>query len=84
MDKVAGEGEARHVARPKAPEGVDLALMATAQLPGPPPLPPSMPLRLRLTPFFKKLGRKLRHPIGRWAAVLLALAGIGALVAAVM
>jgi predicted component of type VI protein secretion system len=84
VEKAAGEGEARHLARPKAPQGVDLALIGKAELPGPPPLPPRAPLRLRLTPLFKKLGSKLRHPLGRWAAVLLALAGIGALVVAVM
>ena len=67
----------RQVARPKAPEGAEA--VAKVELPGPPPLPPRAPLRLRLTPFLRKLGRKLRNPLGRWAALLLALGGLGAI-----
>jgi predicted component of type VI protein secretion system len=70
----------RHVIRPKAPEGADST--ARSEFPGPPPLPPRAPLRLRFTPFFRKLGRKLRNPLGRWAALLLALGGLGALAVA--
>ena len=70
----------RHVDRPKAPEGAEA--VAKVELPGPPPLPPRAPLRLRFTPFLKKLGRKLRNPLGRWAALLLALGGLGALAVA--
>ena len=70
----------RHVIRPKAPEGAEAT--AGVELPGPPPLPPRAPLRLRVTPFLRKLGRKLRNPLGRWAALLLTLGGLGALAVA--
>ena len=60
----------RVVARPKAPDGVDAETLAKVQLPGPPPLPPKRPARLWLAPFLKKLGRQLRRPLGRWAAML--------------
>ena len=78
--KADGDRDRRPAARPKAPEGVDAAALATATMPGPPPLPPRAPLRLRVTPFLRKLGRKLRNPLGRWAALLLALGSIAALI----
>jgi pSer/pThr/pTyr-binding forkhead associated (FHA) protein len=68
------------VARPKAPEGADPTAAPKVELPGPPPLPPKRPARLWLAPFLKKLGRQLRKPLGRWAAILPALGGFAAVV----
>lgn len=60
----------RHaVARPKAPEGADNGAAAKAEPPGPPPRPPRKPARLWLAPFLKRLGRRLRRPLGGRAAV---------------
>lgn len=73
------DGEQRPVVRPKTPEGADPSIAAKVDPPGPPPLPPRPPLRLRFTPFLKRLGRKLRNPLSRWAALLLAFGMIGAL-----
>ena len=64
--------------RPKAPEGADESVMAKVELPGPPPLPPKRPARLWLAPFLRKLGRQLRRPLGRWAAILPVLGAFGA------
>ena len=81
----AATGEDRRpVERPKVPEGTDATVAARADLPGPPPPPPRAPLRLRITPFLKRLSRGLKHPLGKWAAVLIALAGLGALAAALV
>ena len=63
----------RAVARPKAPEGADAGAAGRVEMPGPPPLPPKRPARLWLAPFLRKLGRQLRKPLGRWAAILPAL-----------
>jgi hypothetical protein len=72
----------RHaVARPKAPEGADNGAAAKVQLPGPPPRPPKEPGRLWLAPWLKRLGRTLKKPLSKWAAVLLGLAAVGAAVA---
>jgi len=70
----------RVVSRPKAPQGADATPAARVDLPGPPPLPPKAPRWRR--PFLKRVGKHLKGPLGRWAAVLLALGGIGALVVA--
>jgi hypothetical protein len=55
--------------RPKAPDGSDILPPPQLQLPGPPPRPPRVPLRLRFTPFLKKLAQKLRSPLSRRAAL---------------
>ena len=59
----------RHVERPKAPEGAGNGAVPKVQMPGPPPRPPRPPARLWLAPFLKRLGRKLRRPLGKRAAV---------------
>lgn len=71
----------RALVRPKAPEGVDDSAVATVVMPGPPPLPPKRPSRLWLAPFLKKLGRRLRRPLGRFAALGVSFACAGATVA---
>ena len=55
--------------RPKAPDGSDVLPPPQLQLPGPPPRPPRLPLRMRFTPFLKKLAQKLRSPLTRRAAL---------------
>ena len=60
----------RHVVvRPKAPEGADAAAAPKVVPPGPPPRPPRRPARLWLAPLLKRLGRRLRRPLGGRAAV---------------
>jgi predicted component of type VI protein secretion system len=79
--RAASGEDHRQIERPKVPQGADLAVAASAEPPGPPPLPPRAPLRLRIRPLLKRLNRKLKHPLGKWAALLMALGGIGALIA---
>ena len=57
-------------ARPKAP--AELLDAAAAQLPPPAalPQPPRAPVGLRLRLFVRSLGRGLRRPLARWAAML--------------
>jgi predicted component of type VI protein secretion system len=62
----------RELVRPKAPHGSDAAT-PSALPPGPPPRPPGLTIRMRLKPFLQGLGRKLRRPFARWAALLLAM-----------
>ena len=63
----------RAVVRPKAPEGAGNGEVPNVAPPGPPPRPPKKPARLWLTPFLKKLGRRLRRPLGNWAAIVVTL-----------
>ena len=71
----------RAVERPKAPEGAENGEVPRVELPGPPPLPPRRPARLWLAPFLKKLGRQLLRPLGKRAALGLALGGVNAVAA---
>ena len=59
----------RPVARPKAPDGAGNGAAPKVQMPGPPPRPPRRPARLWLAPFLKRLGQRLRRPLGGRAAV---------------
>jgi predicted component of type VI protein secretion system len=63
----------RDLVRPKAPAGSDAAT-PPALLPGPPPRPQGLTIRMRLAPFLHGLRRKLKKPFSRLAAFLIALA----------
>jgi len=55
--------------RPKTPTDAPTAPVLAA-VTEPPPAPPQPPLGLRLRLFVRSIGRGLRRPLGRWAALL--------------
>jgi predicted component of type VI protein secretion system len=63
----------RDLVRPKAPAGSDAATPPAA-LPGPPPRPQGLTIRMRWAPFLQGLRRTLKKPFSRWAAFLIAVA----------
>jgi predicted component of type VI protein secretion system len=74
-EKKDPDADRRPVVRPKAPQG-ELPTVGKVQFPGPPPKPPRR--RTGLRRLFQNVGRRMRRPFARWAAVLIALGGIGA------